>query len=361
MKLGILLMNTGTADEPTVEAVARYLGEFLMDPAIISAPYFIRKPLVRHICKTRPQRTVDNYRAFWTPEGSPFMVASRSQAARLQEVLRERGESEPHVVLAMRYGNPSISAGLRELQATGCDTVVLLPCYPMQVNVCAGTCLKEAREQLDVLRRKQRWDPCVVEVPSFFDQPAWREALITAVRGAWTYTPGSKLLVSCHSTLLADIEAGDPYRDQVEATRDFLAEALGVPAQDALTCYQSRFDNRKWLQPLTEPTVVALAEQGVRDICVLCPIFTAENMETALEVDRDLRATFMEHAGPDARFTYVHALNDAPGLIGALADAVQEALAGQAPEVVTTGVGADTSLPGPVSEHCPASKCGRTD
>ena len=162
--------------------------------------------------------------------------------------------------------------------------------------------------------------------------------------------------MSCHSTLLADIEAGDPYREQVEATRDFLAEALGIPEQDALTCYQSRFDNRKWLQPLTEPTVVALAEQGVRDICVVCPIFTAENTETAIEVDRDLRATFMEHAGEGARFTYVHALNDAPGLIGALADAVQDALAGQAPDVLTTGLGADTNVPRPVSEHCPAHK-----
>ena len=84
MKLGVLLMNTGTADEPTVEAIARYLGEFLMDPAIISAPYFIRKPLVQHICKTRPQHTVDNYREFWTPEGSPFMIASKAQATHLQ-------------------------------------------------------------------------------------------------------------------------------------------------------------------------------------------------------------------------------------------------------------------------------------
>lgn len=355
MKLGVLLMNTGTADEPTVEAIARYLGEFLMDPAIISAPYFIRKPLVQHICKTRPKRTVDNYREFWTPEGSPFMIASKAQATHLQETLRLRGEAGAHVVLAMRYGNPSITAGLEELQQDGCDTVVLLPCYPMQVNACAGTCLKEARTQIAKLG-KRGWKPRVVDVPSFYDQPAWREALIEAVQTAWTYTPGSKFLVSCHSTLLADIEAGDPYRDQVEATRDFLAEALGIPEQDALTCYQSRFDNRKWLQPLTEPTVVALAEQGVRDICIVCPIFTAENTETAIEVDRDLRATFMEHAGEGARFTYVRALNDAPGLIGALADAVQDALAGQAPDVLTTGLGADTNVPRPVSEHCPVHK-----
>lgn len=354
MKLGILLMNTGTADEPTVEAVGRYLREFLMDPAIIGAPYFVRKPLVSHIVKTRPQRTVENYRQFWTPEGSPFMVTSRSQAVRLEEVLGARGE-QAHVVLAMRYGNPSIAAGLEELRGQGCDTLVLLPCYPMQVNVCAGTCLKECRDQLKALAKKG-WRPRVVEVPSFFDQPAWREALIGAVRAAWAYEPGSKLIVSCHSTLLADIEAGDPYRDQVEATRDFLAQALGVPAQDALTCYQSRFDNRKWLQPLTEPTVVALAQQGVRDICVVCPIFTAENMETALEVNRDLRKTFLDAAGHDAIFTYVPALGDADGLIGALADAVQEALAGQAPQALTNGLSADTSLPRPVSAHCPAHR-----
>ena len=222
MKLGVLLMNTGTADEPTVEAIARYLGEFLMDPAIISAPYFIRKPLVQHICKTRPQHTVDNYREFWTPEGSPFMIASKAQATHLQETLHLRGETGAHVVLAMRYGNPSIAAGLEELQQSGCDTVVLLPCYPMQVNACAGTCLKEARAQIAKLG-KRGWKPRVVDVPSFYDQPAWREALIEAVQTSWTYTPGSKFLVSCHSTLLADIEAGDPYRDQVEATRDFLA------------------------------------------------------------------------------------------------------------------------------------------
>ena len=81
-----------------------------------------------------------------------------------------------------------------------------------------------------------------------------------------------------------------------------------------------------------------------------------ENTETAIEVDRDLRATFMEHAGEGARFTYVHALNDALGLIGALADAVQDALAGQAPDVLTTGLGADTNVPRPVSGHCPAHK-----
>ena len=129
-----------------------------------------------------------------------------------------------------------------------------------------------------------------------------------------------------------------------------LARELGVPAEDALTCYQSRFDSRKWLQPFTEATVLELAAQGVRDICILCPIFTAENMETALEIDRDLRATYLAAAGQGASFTYVHTLDAAPGLINALADAVEQALGGSAPQVVTSGLGADTSLPGMLME-----------
>lgn len=354
MKVGVLLMNTGTADEPTVEAVARYLGEFLMDPAIISAPAFVRKPLVRHICKSRPQRTVENYKAFWTPNGSPFMIASREQRDALKAELVARGHAEARVTLAMRYGNPSIAAGLEELREQGCERIVLLPCYPFQVNVCAGTCLKEARKVLKGLSR-QGWKPEVVEIPSFCEQKAWQDALVESVRAVWQYKPGAKLLVSCHSTLLADIEHGDPYRDQIEACRDFLAQALGVPAQDALTCYQSRFDSRKWLQPFTEPTVLELAAQGVRDICILCPIFTAENMETALEVDRDLRASYLAAAGAGASFTYVHTLNAAPGLIAALADAVEQALGGAAPKVVTSGVGADTRLPGMLME----GMCGK--
>ena len=72
--------------------------------------------------------------------------------------------------------------------------------------------------------------------------------------------------------------------------------------------------------------VQELAAKGVRDVCVVCPVFTAENLETALEIDRDLRETFLAAAGPDARFTYVPCLNDDPGLIRSLADAVMAAL-----------------------------------
>lgn len=326
MKTGILIMNTGTPDAPTVEAVRRYLGEFLMDPAIIGAPAIIRRRIVAHICKHRPVHTLKSYEAFWTPHGSPFMLTSCRQRDRLALELTGRIAEPTQVALGMRYGSPSIARALKELRAGGCGRVVLLPLYPQQVNVCAGTCLAKAREELRALAAAG-WEPQVVEIPHFYKLPSYRQALAASVRKVWEYRPGAKLVVSFHSTMMSDIKKGDPYREQTRETAVYLADDLGVPAADVITCYQSRFDGRAWLQPFTEATLNELAEQGVKDVCVVCPGFTAENIETAIEVGRDMRCAFLIRAGEDASFTAVPELNATGSFIKALADAVCAALA----------------------------------
>ena len=161
---------------------------------------------------------------------------------------------------------------------------------------------------------------------SFYLNDNWRRAVARQVARSWAWQPGSKLVVSFHSTLVKDIEAGDPYKTQCEETAANLASDLGIPAGDVVLCYQSRFDNRKWLQPLAPEVLEKLAAQGVRDVAVVCPGFVAENMETALDVGRDLRRCYMEAAGREASFTYVPCLNSDAGLIKALADTVVEAL-----------------------------------
>ena len=45
-KTGFLLINLGTPDSADVADVRRYLGEFLMDPFVLSAPTIIRALIV---------------------------------------------------------------------------------------------------------------------------------------------------------------------------------------------------------------------------------------------------------------------------------------------------------------------------
>lgn len=420
MKLGVLLINTGTPDEPTLDAVSQYLREFLMDPAIIGAPAPVRRLLVNHIVRNRPARTVKHYEAFWTPAGSPFLLTSLQQRDALQKALegilcgeqccgegaagaregaagaREGGANKPsdncaseseapafsavHTELAMRYGNPSISSALEKLRAAGCTHLVFLPAYPQNVNVCAGTCLKEAHAQLRAMRGGQQgWQPETYHVPHFYDAPGYREALLLSVCNAWNYTPGAKLAVSFHSTMMSDIKRDPTYLRQTTQTKDWLAQdlhaALGIPEADVQLCFQSRFDSRKWLSPFTEGVLKGWVREGVKNICVVCPGFVADNIETMVEVNSGLRETVcggrscaqnerrgsnrkgskikrdatpatkraaapatppghfpqntpdvMQQVANEVDFTYVPALGTTPGLIAAMAHATCRAV-----------------------------------
>ena len=54
-KRGVLLINVGTPDEPTIPSVKKYLKEFLLDPDVIDIPAPLRHLLVRGIIlRVRP-------------------------------------------------------------------------------------------------------------------------------------------------------------------------------------------------------------------------------------------------------------------------------------------------------------------
>ena len=126
----------------------------------------------------------------------------RAQRDALQAELSTRAAHHLHVALAMRYGNPTIESALNALRTAGCERIVILPCYPQQAKVITGTCLEAVHAALETCA-KQGWAPEVLGVKCFWHQPAYQEALATAVAKAWSYQSGAKLIVSCHSTLLS--------------------------------------------------------------------------------------------------------------------------------------------------------------
>jgi ferrochelatase len=80
--------------------------------------------------------------------------------------------------------------------------------------------------------------------------------------------------------------------------------------------FQSRFGAAKWLQPYTEPTLVALARSGVRRVDVVCPGFVCDCLETLEEIGIVARRAFIAAGGE--KLQLVPCLNESPAWISAL-------------------------------------------
>ena len=93
-----------------------------------------------------------------------------------------------------------------------------------------------------------------------------------------------------------------------------------------MVTFQSRFGKAEWLKPYTEPTLVALAQQGVGRVDVFCPGFAADCLETLEEIDQEARAAFLAAGGKE--FGYIPCLNDQHEGIAALAAIAMSHLAG---------------------------------
>ena len=117
---GILIVNLGTPDNPQPPAVRRYLREFLFDPEVIDIPTIPRWILVNLIIAPfRAFKSAKAYQKIWYDEGSPLLIHTEELVNNLQTDLGNH-----NVVMAMRYGQPSIESGLKQL-ADEKDIIVL--------------------------------------------------------------------------------------------------------------------------------------------------------------------------------------------------------------------------------------------
>src|SRR5438034_10792627 len=128
-RIGVLLINLGTPDAPTPEAVGPYLREFLMDGFVIDVPKPLRWFLVNvMIVPRRKLQSARAYQKVQLPEGSPLLVYTRELA---EKVVAQLAPDDRYVVeYAMRYGNPSIASALGKLNSADISPIITLPLYP---------------------------------------------------------------------------------------------------------------------------------------------------------------------------------------------------------------------------------------
>ena len=322
-RTAVLLCNLGTPDEPTPSALRRYLAEFLGDPRVVEIPRPVWL-LILHgiILRVRPKKSAAKYAGIWLPEGSPLKVWTEKQATLLRGYLGERGH-QVRVRYAMRYGNPSIASVMDELQAEGVTRVLVLPAYPQY----SGTTTASVVDGIMNWARNVRHLPELRFVNRYHDDSGYIHALARTIRAHWAvHGQSDQLVMSFHGVPERTLQLGDPYHCECHKTARLLAEHLGLAKDRYKVTFQSRFGKAKWLEPYTEPTLIELAQKGLKSVDVVCPGFTSDCLETLEEINMEAREAFL-HAGGE-RFAYIPCLNDHPEWIRALADVAERHLQG---------------------------------
>jgi ferrochelatase len=327
-KPGVLLINLGSPDSPSVPDVRKYLREFLMDGRVLDSPWPIRWAVVNlAILPKRPVESAEAYKKVWTSEGSPLVVTSRN----VQREMQRRFGGKAVIELAMRYQSPSIESAISRLHEQGVTDLLVFPLFPHYAMSSFETAVVRAQE---VAARVAPEMTVKVAAP-YFGDPDYIAALAASAadflgagydhllfsfhglpeRHMRKANSGHCLATSnCCET--AGPALGTCYRAQCFATVRALVRAAGIPADKYSVAFQSRLGSEPWLKPYTDVELARLAESGVKKLLVICPAFVSDCLETLEEIAMRGEEIFLEAGGRE--FELIPCLNEHPRWLDAL-------------------------------------------
>ena len=276
-KTGILVTNLGSPDAPTPKALRIYLAEFLSDPRIVEIPRIIWLMILHGIIlRVRPKKSAKAYQSIWTENGSPLIQISQQQADKLCEKLKANNHNV-EVELAMRYGNPSIESGLEKLRDKGFTRILVFPLYPQYSSPTTGSTFDAVANVL----KKWRWVPELHFINGYHTNPFYIESLACSIQEDIDKDGmPQKLVFSYHGMPRQFLDNGDPYHCLCQQTTRLVVEKLGLEKEQYITTFQSRFGKAEWLKPYTDATLESFPENGVKNVAIVSPAFSADCLET---------------------------------------------------------------------------------
>jgi ferrochelatase len=313
VKLAIVLFNLGGPD--SLEAVEPFLRNLFGDPAILSVPSFVRRPLARFIAGRRAPVAREIYAKIGGK--SPILEETLAQAHALELAL---GEHQTRVFVAMRYWKPFSDEAVRAIVEWSPDRIVLLPLYPQFSTTTTGSSLTDwlrAAEAVGITAPQSRVC-CYPRLTGFIESLA---GLTREVMAKTHPEISYRLLLSAHGLPERIVAKGDPYRWQVEETTAALVERLG--ATDWTVCYQSRVGPLKWIEPSTDAEIRRAGADG-KGVVVVPISFVSEHSETLVELDMEYAKLAREAGVRD--YLRVPTVGTRAEFISGLAELVRQSL-----------------------------------
>ncbi len=313
-KIGVLLLQLGTPDDPSVSSVRKYLKQFLNDPRVIDIPYLLRKILVNLIIVPfRAPKSAKIYKELWDYGNGVSPLIHHSEA--LQNELQNRFSNENvHVHLAMRYKNPSMPSVLNRMKNDGFDHIIILPLFPQYASASSGSAIEHAMQLIS------KWwvIPQLSVINQFYTNEGYLDSIIERAK-VNDLSSFDHIVFSYHGlperqvdkVYEADDLCGDQpceteindknklcYKATCYATTRLLADKLNLDNDHYTVAFQSRLD-KKWLTPFSDEIVADLAKNGAKRILVFSPAFVADCLETIIEIGDEYQEIFEENGGEE--------------------------------------------------------------
>ena len=235
---------------------------------------------------------------------SPLDDVTEAQRAALEE------ELDLPVYVGMKHWRPRIVEAAERALAGGADSIVgivLAPHYSKLSIDGYRERLEEAVEGRADLRFVESWHT----------HEPYVDVLADRIRGA-----DAHVVFTAHSLPARILDEGDPYRDQLLATSQLIAERAGTSSWSFAFQSESA-TGEPWLGPDILDELDSLHERGVERVLV-CPIgFVSDHLEILWDIDVEARERAAERG---LELERIESLNDDPVFIRGLAELVREAV-----------------------------------
>lgn len=331
MRKALLLVNLGTPDKPTYFSVFRYLREFLTDGRVININPLLRFFLVTFIIV--PFRSFGSsklYKQLWTENGSPLLFHTKELANKLDHI------SDYDVYYAMRYQKPSLKKVIDKIMRSNPDEIIILPLFPHYAAATTGSVFQEVQKYIS----KYWVVPKITFINQFYDNKLFIQSWAEKAK-KFDLDSFDKIIFSYHGipnshvdnvyfdSMCSDHDCEIAITDEnkfcykatcYETTR-LLVNELEISSDKIVTSFQSRLTN-KWLTPFTDEVLEDFSKNDVKKVLIFSPAFTADCLETIIELGVEYKEMFLEMGGEELEF--VPSLNSSDSFVQALSDIVSK-------------------------------------
>tara|TARA_X000000368_G_scaffold399450_1_gene370429 strand:- start:356 stop:1351 length:996 start_codon:yes stop_codon:yes gene_type:complete len=320
-KIGILITNLGTPDEPNKKSLKKYLREFLSDNRVIDYNRVLWYIILHGIIlNTRPKKSAKLYKKIWTKKGSPLMVHMTDIVDKLQTRINQKNL---HIELGMRYGNPSLKTALEKFKKNNVMKILVIPLYPQAGSPTSSSTF----DKINNILSKWPWVPNMRFMNGYHDRQDYIMAIQNTMNSVIPKISNVEMIIfSFHGMPFRYLKEGDPYYCFCHKTARLIAQNLKLDEKNYSLAFQSRFGREEWLQPYIDEEIINFAKNGVKTLHVISPGFSVDCLETLEEIQIQYSELFKQHGGKE--LVYIPCLNSNEDQINMIQSMVNENIGG---------------------------------